>query len=61
MHGTGSSVHGVGAKDGCGRPWHAGVGIMIFFTLLWIAGVVLLIVGTPESPTRVHPRVISLD
>jgi len=49
MHGTGSSVHGVGAKDGCGRPWHAGVGIMIFFTLLWIAGLVLLIVGLNEK------------
>ena len=31
MHGTGSSVHGVGAKDA--KPSHAGLGIMCFFFL----------------------------
>ena len=34
---------GAGAEGG--KPWHAGMGIMVFFTLMWITGAVLLPIG----------------
>jgi hypothetical protein len=44
-------VAGVGAgKDA--KAWHAGMGIMCFFTIMWIVGISLLAVGlTSQSAT----------
>ena len=40
------------APEGCaegGRAWHAGMGIMVLFTLMWITGAVLLPTGLSKK------------
>lgn len=44
--GGGMSAPGAGAGAGSGgKPWHTGMGIMCFWMLMWITGVVLLPIG----------------
>ena len=42
MYGTGSAVHGVGAGSKNAKVWHYASGILVFFSIMWIAGAVCL-------------------
>ena len=47
-NGGGMAAVGAGA-GGKGKPWHPMLGAMCFFTVMWIAGAVLLPIGITQG------------